>query len=413
MDMLDRWLTSTAMVWHFTTVMKNVLISLLCLGVLMPMALAKPIQLKVSRDKVLEGEMKIVKKSMIEFQLTNGRVVLIPMKVLNVSAQRKVKTWASKQGGTMEYASWIRTPSSAFSKSWPSTVYAPTTVKMKFRHDLSKKGYYVNESAHYRFISNAKIEPRVIQRFAVLFESTHKFVLSLPLNASGRYMKSDQKFPIYLFGDFESYHKAGGVKGSAGVYVPSTQSVLVPLPVLGVKWDGRKWEYDKKSTNKVLAHELTHQLTGGTDFGPWYLEGSAEYVASTRYTHGAYHTSNSKQRVFSYVKSKDGLDDGSGRRLGSRIKVPQLEQFMNMSYRTFAGSNGNRNYGVGLLLTYYFYHEDGRGDGVGIKKYIKALQQGQSEKQAQKILLGSRSYSQLQEEFKKFCSRDGVALEFY
>lgn len=392
--------------------MKNMFIYLLCFCSLLAVVLAKPIQLKVSRDKVLEGEIKIVKNSTVEFQLANGRVVLIPMSVLNPSAQRSVKTWISKQGGTEQYASWIKTPSSAFSKSWPATVYAPTSVKMKFRHDLSKKGYYVNDSAHYRFISNSKIEPRVIQRFAVLFEATHKFVLSLPLNASGHYMKSEDKFPIYLFGDFESYYKAGGKRGSAGVYIPSTQSVLVPLPVLGVKWDGRKWEYDKGASNKVLAHELTHQLTGGTDFAPWYLEGSAEYVASTRYTHGAYHRSNGKTRVFSYVKLKDGLDDGSGRRLGSRIQVPALEQFMNMSYRSFAGANGNRNYGVGLLLTYYFYHQDGRGDGAGMKKYIKALQQGKSEKEAQRILLGNRSYSRLQEEFRSFCSRGGISLEF-
>lgn len=306
----------------------------------------------------------------------------------------------------------IKTPDSAFRKPWPRTVYGPQTIGLKTRYDLSKNGNYVFESAHYRYVSNAKIEPKVVQHFAVLFESTYKYVMALPLNATAQYLSDEGKLAIYLFGDFDSYHRSGGPSGSAGVYMPSTNSVLVPLPVLGVQWTGKKWVIRKGAGNHVLSHELAHQLTAGVNYASWYLEGSAEYVASTRYTHGAYHPGNGKQRVFDYIRSKDGLKDGSGRRLGSRLEMMELERFMNLPYRVFAASDANKNYGIGLLLSYYFYHKDGRGDGARMKQYIKAIQQGESEVRAQKLLLGSRSYKQLQDEFKKFCAQGGLTLVF-
>ena len=369
--------------------------------------------LRVVGGEIHEGVIRFVRNDAIYLQKTNGSVVKIPMAALNPSGRKMVKSWIHERGGSSAYTSWIGTTNQSFSKSWPRTVYGPSSIHLKKIQSLSKKNLLIYESANYRFLINTKVEPRVIQRFAVLFETTHKFVSSLPINASGHYMEKGGKFPIYLFSDHASYHRAGGPQGSAGVYTAGNQSVLVPMPVLGVEWDGRKWEYKKGGSNRVLSHELTHQLCAGPAFSSWYIEGGAEYVASTRYTHGVYHSNNGKQRVFDYVRNKDGLDDGSGRRLGSRISMISLESYMNLPYAGFTeGKDASKNYGVGLLLTYYFYHHDGRGKAARIKQYIKAVQQGKSEREAQKLLLGNRSYSQLQEEFRKFCAKGGINLEF-
>ncbi|MEO1857933.1 MAG: hypothetical protein ABGY95_11305 [Rubritalea sp.] len=369
--------------------------------------------LRVVGGKVHEGAIQFVRNESIYFKTSEGSVVRISMASLNPAGKKMVGSWIWKQGGSKEYASWIGTTDQSFSKPWPRTVYGPTSIQLKKVQSLSKKKLLIYESSHYRFLINTKVEPRVIQRFAVLFEATHKFVFSLPINASGHYMEKGSKFPIYLFGDFASYYRAGGPQGSAGVYMPRNQSVLVPMPVLGVRWTGRKWEYEKRVSNRVLSHELTHQLCAGPAFASWYIEGGAEYVASTRYTHGVYHSNNGKQRVFDYVRDKDGLDDGSGRRLGSRIAMMQLEDFMKLPYAHFSGGrDANKNYGVGLLLTYYFYHHDGGGEAKRVKQYIKAVQLGKGERAAQKLLLAGRSYAQLQEEFRKFCAKGGINLEF-
>ncbi|MFC4991701.1 hypothetical protein [Rubritalea tangerina] len=382
------------------------------LGLICGTLYAERISLREVGGKIYEGEIRLVRDEVVFFETDKG-VVRMPMKVLNTGGRRIVDQWIRKKGGTVKYASWIGNDPAQFKKSWPRTVYGPSSIQLKKDHKNSNHKQTVYESAHYRFISNTKVEARVVQRFAVLFEATYKFVLALPINASAHYRDKGEKFTIYLFGDMESYHKAGGPVGSAGVYIPRGQAVLVPMPVLGVQWDGKKWEYKKGDSNRVLSHELTHQLCAGPAFASWYIEGGAEYVASTRYTHGVYHSNNGKQRVFAYVRDKDGLDDGSGRRLGSRIPMMSLESFMQLPYRQFAGgSSANKNYGVGLLLTYFFYHKDGYGDAARIKKYIQAVQQGMPEKEAQKHLLGKRSYAQLQEEFRKFCAQGGIQLVF-
>ena len=393
--------------------MKKVLFCILAILNLVSAVAGKPIMLRGDGGAVHQGEIKLVRNEAIYLQTSGGSVVRIALAALNSSGKRTVNRWIHERGGSTEYASWIGVSDQSFSKLWPRTVYGPTSIQLKKVQSLTKKNLLIYESDHYRFLVNTKVEPRVIQRFAVLFEATHKFVFALPINASAHYMDKGDKFPIYLFGDHASYYRAGGSQGSAGVYMPKNQSVLVPLPELGVSWDGRKWEYKKGGSNRVLSHELTHQLCAGPAFSSWYIEGGAEYVASTRYTHGVYHSNNGKQRVFDYVRDKDGLDDGSGRRLGSRIPMVMLEDFMKLPYAKFArGKDANKNYGVGLLLTYYFYHHDGRGDGAKIKEYIKAVQLGKSENEAQIALLGGRSYSQLQEEFRKFCGKGGIHLEF-
>lgn len=329
-------------------------------------------------------------------------VVLLCAMLVSVSAQAQNLQSAMRNGGAR-----------SFSKSWPRTVYGPQSIKLKRVQLLTKTQPLIYESANYRFILDSKAEPKVVKRFAVLFEATYKYVLALPLNASAHYRPKDKKFPIYLFRDFASYYRAGGPQGSAGVYMPRTGVIMVPMPVLGVRWAAGKWKSVKKDNNSVLSHELVHQLTDGVRFTSWYLEGSAEYVAATRYTHGAYHGgSSTKQRAFQYVRSKQGLKDGSGRRLGPRFNLMSLERYMNLPYSQFTGSEGNKNYAVGLLLTQYFYHKHGRGDAAGIKNYIKAIQQGSSEREAQKHLLAGKTYAQLQEDFRRFCGQGGISIKF-
>jgi len=392
--------------------MNRFLVAVILPLILIASARAEAVRLELTSGENYEGVIQYVRNEWVYLQTQNGAVKRFLIATLNSAGKKRVATWIEVKGGTKEYASWIGTINASFSKPWPRVVYGPKSIQLRKHQQLSGGGVYVYESSHYRFIIDTKVEPRVIQRFAVLFETTYKYVLSLPINASGRDLERDAKLPIYLFGDAASYYKAGGPMGSAGVYMPKNHSVLVPLSELGVQRRGNKWEYLKGGENRVLSHELTHQLSAGPRFGSWYLEGAAEYVAATRYTHGAYHASHGKHRVFAYVKDEKGLSDGSGRRLGSRVKMMKLEEFMNLPYHRFAAEEANKNYGVGLLLTYFFYHVDGRGEGARIKQYIKALQQGRSESEARRYLLAGRKYSQLENEFKKFCATGGVNLEF-
>ncbi|WP_018971010.1 hypothetical protein [Rubritalea marina] len=375
-------------------------------------AVASSFTLENKNGQRYEGKVTKIQGQVVTIVENSGRKRPVRYSSLSSASQQQVQQWAQRQGGSIDYASWIATPDSAFRKSWPGTIYPPVSSGARADYQKFKKGHYVYESTHFRFISDSKLEVTVVNKFAKLFESTRNFLVSMPVNPSCQYMGRDEKYPIYLFGTYSDYLRAGGVNGSAGVFIPRTGNIMVPLIALGVTKQGKKWVFDKTASNRTLSHEIVHQLTAGVDFDAWYIEGSAEYVAATKYTNGTYHVAGNKNRLFNYARDKDGLSDGTGRKLGGRVKMQPLEQFMTQSYGSF-GREANKNYAMGMLLAYYFYHEDGRRDGLAIKDYIKALQQGRSKKEARQKLLNGRTYAQLQENFRKFCSYNGLALEFY
>jgi len=349
----------------------------------------------------------------VKFHFTNGQSAKIKLSDFSKPSQDAVSNWAREQGGSLDFASWIKSPDSAFSKPWPRTVYGPNSPSVQFIQKDSKPGRYIFESDHYRFISDEKLSTQVVQRFATLFETTYLYNMALPLNVPGRYHGKGHKYPIYLFGRYENYVRSGGPAGSAGAYLPRNKVILVPLAALGVYKKGSKWGYFKGGENRVLAHEITHQLMDGELQSAWYIEGSAEYIAASPYTHAAYHVYGSKGHIFDCVASKKASKALKSRQLGPRVIMPKLQNFMNLPYAQFTSRDqANQNYGMALLLTYYFYHEDGAKNAHNMKNYIKALQRGKNEMDAQKALLNGRSYETVEKAFGKFCAYNGLAVEF-
>ena len=82
---------------------------------------------------------------------------------------------------------------------------------------------------------------------------------------------------------------------------------------------------------------------------------------------------------------------------------------MMKSYESFI-QNANFNYGVGLLLTYYFFHmEDDRSNIVA---FLKALKEGKSGQEAVDVLLNGRTYDDLEEQVSKAWKSRGIKISF-
>ena len=88
-----------------------------------------------------------------------------------------------------------------------------------------------------------------------------------------------------------------------------------------------------------------------------------------------------------------------------------VARIMNLSYGEFL-SNSRFNYGMGCLLTYYWYHQDGNGDAARIKEYLKALQSGVPEDKAREKLLDGRSWQEMEKDFAKGMRRAGVKIDY-
>ena len=84
---------------------------------------------------------------------------------------------------------------------------------------------------------------------------------------------------------------------------------------------------------------------------------------------------------------------------------------MLQSYGSFV-ANGNFNYGLGLLITTYFFHMDKDGDRVAISAFLKALREGKEGEEALEVLLQGRSWSEMEEQISAGWRGRGLRIRF-
>lgn len=301
-----------------------------------------------------------------------------------------------------------------FDAPWPQKVQFGEDPQIVTVTEDKEAKRFVYESANYRFVCDVRLSQSVVKGFAVMFEATYLYCRALPLGISGG-KKTDGKYQILLFETKEGYVKAGGPPTSAGVFMGGKNVVMVPLTSLGVRPMGSGYILDRDKENGTLVHELLHQLTPRAYFEDgavgWFSEGIAEYATATPYRAGIFKVKSNFDDIVAYATGY-GKEDTHGRALGEKIKAPPLKDFFMMSYGQFTGSRGNFNYGFGLMLTTYFLHLDGEGDGARMKKFLMALRDGKSGQAAVDVLLDGRSYEQMEEAISKAWKKKRVDIVF-
>lgn len=370
---------------------------------------------KMDAILVAMDEMEIV------VRLKGGKNVTIPMDRLSEADQEYAKDWVPGQEDSededegdapagKESAEDILN----FNDPWPDKVRFDGDPMINTVQEDKEKKRFIYESANFRFIVDVRLSPTVVKGFAVMFEATQLYCRALPLGISGG-VRNDGKYQVLLFETKEEYVKAGGPPTSAGVFISGRNVVMVPLTSLGVRPVGSGYMLDRDKANGTLIHEITHQLTPGNYYATgsrgWFSEGIAEYLTATRYRSGSF----TVRTVFDDAKdyaTAYGRDDERGRALGQSIKAPALKDFMLMDYDDFTGPSANFNYGFGLMLTNYFIHLDGEGDAARLKKFLKALHDGESDQEAIDVLLDGRSYPEMEEAISKAWKRKGIEIEF-
>lgn len=338
------------------------------------------------------------------FTLPNGRQFSMPVAELSPGDQARLKG-----GGQAPKSEVVAT---SFGSPWPREIRLDGPVGCKIISEDAAAGRYIYESPGYRFTSDSRITDDALRNFAVMFEATRKYAKSLPISLVGA-ARGGGRLDIHLFGTMRAYVRAGGPPNSAGVF--SRGIVLVPMESLGLKDVGTGFSLDARRHNKVLVHELAHQLTPEVYFAPgargWFSEGLAEYISITPYTWGYFNTDVHGNVVKAYATSQ-GTDGSGGRAIGSDIVAPELRSFLLMPYETFSGKNANFNYAMGLLLTHYFFHMEGGGKAARITKFLQGLHAGQQGEAALKPLLGGGDYEKLEGEISAAWARMGVNIRF-
>lgn len=336
------------------------------------------------------------------FVLPNGRAFSSPLADLDAKDQMVLT------GGQTNPAAVV---SANFGKPWPREVRLDGPSACKVISETSKTRRFIYESPGYRFTCDARVTEDALRNFSVMFEATRKYARALPLSLGG--VERQGKMDILLFGNQNEYITAGGMPGSAGVFRKGV--VMVPMESLGLKEGGTGFSLDTNRRNFVLIHELAHQLTPTVYFVPgalgWFSEGLAEYIAITPYNWGYFSPDIHGNVVKSYVTTR-GTNELPGRSLGTDIVSPKIKTLFLMPYSQFSGANANSHYGLGLLVTHYFFHIEGGGRALRITEYLKGLHAGQQGEKALTPLLGGGTYEKLEEEITAAWERMGVRIRF-
>lgn len=300
-----------------------------------------------------------------------------------------------------------------FSAPWPERITFTEDPEISTVEENADEKRFIYESANYRYVCDVRLSKMVVKGFAVMFEATNLFCATVPLALNGG-KSAKGKHQILLFEKKEDYVRAGGPPSSAGVYIGGKNVVMVPLESLGVRPVGSGYMLDRDKSNKTLPHELTHQLTPGPYYRSgsrgWFTEGIAEYIAVTPYRAGSFNVRNNFRDIVQYATGY-GEDGRGGRAIGTEVELPPIRTWMMQPYDKFT-DDPQINYGSGLLITTYFIHMDGKGDGARLKAFLKALRDGKEGDEALAALLDGRTYEQLEQDIKKAWSSKRVDFTF-
>lgn len=372
----------------------------------------------------IQAEYVSTSGNQVTLKLKGGKIVTFGMDKLSpedlayVKAASKVSAENQRFGATLDVKS-------NFSAKWPSssTPDERTPPKLVSEED----GEYVYETAHFRFHSNAKLSVDVIRSVGRLFEGTYSANQDIPFNNPCRYHGEGQKkYDAYLYETKEQYIEAGGPPPSAGVFQGggphgAMGRILVPFDSLALVKKGANYVVAGKRDYGTLIHEITHQMSiGSYQYPGWFVEGLAEYVSIS--------SSPSFNGTFGFASNKSALLErcielpkrpgpAKGRFLGKTPKVGPLETFMKKAYQeSFMHPDDNVKqlyYGFSPMLLYYFAHVDGKGDAARIKKFVKAIQDGEGEEKAYEYLLDGRTWDKLQKDVTAGMKRmGGVTPDF-
>jgi hypothetical protein len=299
---------------------------------------------------------------------------------------------------------------------WPNRVGLQDLPSVETVENSQSGSPHVYRSAHYEFRSDIPLGPDVVREFSKVFEATYLAVSRLPLDFRPTPEPTRKLFVAQLFENKEKYMEAGGMEGSAGCYKRGESLILVPLDSLGIKVlpGGRTLLERGGDSNGTLIHEITHQMMNQwlPRLPVWFTEGSAEYMVVPEYLHGRFNFGQIENLLIHYFKQRI-----QGNELGM---LPPSELLM-IDARRWSESLASQseaareNYHSALLLTFYFYHLDGkRGETSPILSYLRAIEKGIPHAVAcQKYLVRDRSPETLDDDVKTSLRQLGLPVKFH
>jgi hypothetical protein len=165
-----------------------------------------------------------------------------------------------------------------------------------------------------------------------------------------------QKFPFYLFRSPADYYAAGGMAGSAGVFMVSGGEAKL-MAIAGEKNTGFTWH--------VVQHEGFHQFAHaviGGQLPVWLNEGLAEYFGEGIYTGDGMVTG-----VVPPSRCKRIQDSINNKRFKS------IRSMMLLSHEQWNMEMAGANYDMAWSMTHFLAHGDGGKYQAAFSQFVRDL----------------------------------------
>ncbi|MFD0895078.1 hypothetical protein KBB96_01020 [Luteolibacter ambystomatis] len=297
-----------------------------------------------------------------------------------------------------------------FGAPWPKSAGIAKPPAVTVGEQNAAEHRFIYESPHFRIQSDVALLDDLPVKIASILEAGFQAHHDLPLNNRRTRSPGAPKLRVSLYRTIEDFRADGGLPGTVGSYLAREDRLLIPLEGLGVKKAGSGYEFDFSAGFHNVRHELCHLLWAdiGNMAGIWMSEGFAEYMACAPYDNLRFNFVRLPDAALEFAIG--GNKKLASRSLGKEIVMPRLREFMSQSQPEFY-EDPNKNYGLGLLLVYYFLVLDGDGSGGRFKAAIKACQD-EGREEALSALSGGRDYVQLEKDFVNALRNKGVTVTF-
>jgi hypothetical protein len=247
---------------------------------------------------------------------------------------------------------------------------AKVVVEIVSEDEANEK--FVYRTQHFEFTCDGKLTQSLLRDVARNFEATYELLKALPWGIDPQPEDGD-RFRAILVRSPGRYKEEGGPENSSGVYFGSRKVFVVPFESLGIERLGKSYAKASDYRSDTLVHELTHQMMHSSlgILPQWVVEGTAEYTNTLPLRLGVFRVSAAKTGLKEYtnlLKGRGGIPEP--------YPVEQLFGITGKEWsETLARSpkESGRMYFTAYLLVNYFMHMDGKGDGAGFLKYMRAV----------------------------------------
>jgi len=305
---------------------------------------------------------------------------------------------------------WLAAAVTAFAQNphpWPAEAVAGNFDVRIVSEDHATGGTNY-ASPHFEMTSDVKLPVSVVRDLASVFEATRVAVRTLPLGLDAA--PEPKTYRVMFFSNATDYGMAGGAGGSGGFFNGS--EMLLLLPNLGIQKSTNGLTLAHQEHLFVLKHEVTHQIMGPWNFYVpiWLREGLAECMAATPYVRGRYGFTGLDSALRDYLLKWRKTKDQRSLRL---IPTGQLMSLTDDTWQEQVNAQAAYdNYNSAALLTYWFLHYDGAGDGAGLAEFFAAIpRRVRTADAVDKYIMRGRKPEKIDAELRVFCRRMALQIE--